>query len=95
MSSDNYENGNDPGDNSSIYECRKSTCVRFAKRVPVHDVPAIEDCWSCHSFASAHLTHWNVVNCDGSVHALSYEMSFTTHQALASRAARDRGDFPD
>ncbi len=95
VTSDNYETGMDPGDHSSIYECLKATCVRFAKRVPVHDVPAIEDCWSCHSFGSAHLTHWHVANCDGSVHALSYEMSFSTHQALASRAGRDRGDFPD
>jgi prepilin-type N-terminal cleavage/methylation domain-containing protein len=95
VSLDNYETGNDAGDNSSIYECRKATCVRFAKRVPGRDVPAAEACWSCHNFGSAHLTHWNVVYCDGSVHSLSYEMNFATHQALASRAGRDRGNFPD
>jgi prepilin-type N-terminal cleavage/methylation domain-containing protein len=95
VSSDNYETGIDPGDSSSIYECRRASCVRFAKRVPAMDIRLADNCWSCHNFGSAHLTHWNVAYCDGSVHALSYEMSFPTHQALASRAARDRGDFPD
>jgi prepilin-type N-terminal cleavage/methylation domain-containing protein len=95
VSSDNYETGVDPGDDDSVFACARGNCVRFAKRTPVHDVPAVENCWSCHSFGSAHPTHWNAVFCDGSVHSLSYEISFPTHQALATRANRDRGDLPD
>jgi prepilin-type N-terminal cleavage/methylation domain-containing protein len=95
VTSDNYETGTDPGDDDSTFACPRGTCVRFAKRVPVHDVPAVENCWSCHNFGSAHPTHWNAVFCDGSVHSLSYEMSFSTHQALASRSSRDRGNLPD
>jgi prepilin-type N-terminal cleavage/methylation domain-containing protein len=44
------------------------------------------------NFGSAHPSTWNAVFCDGSVHALSYNISLATHQALASRAG---GDSPD
>jgi prepilin-type N-terminal cleavage/methylation domain-containing protein len=43
-------------------------------------------------FGSAHASTWNAVFCDGSVHSLSYNISLTTHQALATRAA---GDSPN
>ena len=43
-------------------------------------------------FGSAHPSTWNAVLCDGSVHAMSYNISLATHQALSSRAA---GDSPD
>jgi prepilin-type N-terminal cleavage/methylation domain-containing protein len=43
-------------------------------------------------FGSAHPSTWNAVFCDGSVHAISYNISLATHQALASRAS---GDSPD
>jgi hypothetical protein len=90
MSSNHYTSGRDPGDNSSIFDCARGNCVRFAKRVPVHDPADRENCWSCHSFGSAHPTSFNAVHCDGSVHSLTYEISFSTHAALASRAGSDR-----
>jgi prepilin-type processing-associated H-X9-DG protein len=43
-------------------------------------------------FGSAHPVTCNFVFCDGSVHSISYNVSFATHSALASRAA---GDTPD
>jgi prepilin-type N-terminal cleavage/methylation domain-containing protein len=86
---DNYENGLDPGDYSSTFTCPRGNCVRFSKRVPAHDVRAADNCWSCHSFGSAHAEHWNAAFCDGSVHSLSFDMSFQAHQALGSRAAAD------
>jgi prepilin-type N-terminal cleavage/methylation domain-containing protein len=92
VTTENYENGKDPGDHESAFRCPRGNCVRFAKRTPNHDVSAIDNCWSCHSFGSAHLTHWHVAYCDGSVHAMSYDISFFAHKALATRAAADRGD---
>ena len=43
-------------------------------------------------FGSAHPTTCNFVFCDGSVHSISYNIGFSTHSALASRAA---GDTPN
>jgi prepilin-type N-terminal cleavage/methylation domain-containing protein/prepilin-type processing-associated H-X9-DG protein len=94
MSSRHYTSGRDPGDNSSIYDCSRGNCVRFAKRVPIHDQLEAENCWSCHNFGSAHPTSFNAVFCDGSVHSLTYDISFATHAALASRAAADKVVLP-
>jgi prepilin-type N-terminal cleavage/methylation domain-containing protein len=84
-----YTSGRDPGDDSSIFSCLRGNCVRFAKRVPIHDQHERESCWSCHSFGSAHPTSFNAVYCDGSVHSLTYDISFAAHAALASRAGSD------
>jgi prepilin-type N-terminal cleavage/methylation domain-containing protein len=93
VSSDQYFTGLDEGDNGSIFSCNRGNCVRWAKRVPVHDVRGAENCWNCHNFGSAHPTSWNAVYCDGSVHSLTYDISFATHAALASRAAGDKVDL--
>jgi prepilin-type N-terminal cleavage/methylation domain-containing protein len=70
MSARHYTSGRGPGDNSSIYDCSRGNCVRFAKRVPIHDQMEAENCWSCHNFGSAHPASFNAVYCDGSVHSL-------------------------
>ncbi|HEY2882292.1 MAG TPA: DUF1559 domain-containing protein [Pirellulales bacterium] len=90
---DSYENGQFWGDEGSIYTCPLGDCVRFAQQTPEHDIRNSTNqsnvCWSCHSFGSAHASTWNAVYCDGSVHSLTFAMSFQTHMALASRAAAD------
>lgn len=95
MSGGEYESGRDPGDDSSIYDCLGGNCVRWAKKMPAHDQAGSLACWSCHSFGSAHQASWNAVFCDGSVHSLSYALSFHTHASLATRAADDRADLAD
>ena len=92
VSSDQYTTGLDRGDEGTLYDCPRGNCVRWAKRVPGHDVRQRDNCWNCHSFGSAHPTSWNAAFCDGSVHTISYEISFAAHAAQASRAAGDRGD---
>jgi prepilin-type N-terminal cleavage/methylation domain-containing protein len=54
VSARHYTTGRDPGDDDHIYQCIRGNCVRFAKRVPIHDQPQAENCWSCHDFGSAH-----------------------------------------
>ena len=95
MSADQYTTGRDNGDLGSIFDCQRGNCVRYSKKLPVADViSSAQNCWACHSFGSAHIDGWNAVFCDGSVHTLSYEMSFETHAAFASRAAADRVSHP-
>jgi prepilin-type N-terminal cleavage/methylation domain-containing protein/prepilin-type processing-associated H-X9-DG protein len=95
VSRDQYTTGLDQGDNGSIFDCPRGNCVRFAKRVPGPDVVQAQNCWNCHSFGSAHATSFNAVFCDGSVHSITFDISFPAHAALASRAASDRSDFYD
>ena len=95
VSTDHYTTGGDDGDQVTIFHCPRGSCVRWAKRVPGPDVPSNDNCMRCHNFGSAHPTSFNSVFCDGSVHSLTYDISFATHAALASRAAGDRPDFPE
>jgi prepilin-type N-terminal cleavage/methylation domain-containing protein len=95
VASDQYTTGRDPGDDGSIFDCRRGNCIRWAKKLPNPDVRTRDNCWTCHSFGSAHPTNWNAVLCDGSVHSITYDISFATHAALASRAAGDRANFPE
>jgi prepilin-type N-terminal cleavage/methylation domain-containing protein/prepilin-type processing-associated H-X9-DG protein len=92
VSSDQYTTGLDRGDEGTIYDCPRGNCVRWAKRVPGHDVRQRDNCWNCHSFGSAHPGSWNAAFCDGSVHTISYDITFAAHAASATRAAGDRGD---
>jgi prepilin-type processing-associated H-X9-DG protein len=95
VSSDQYTTGGDDGDQVSIFHCPRGSCVRWAKRAPGPDVPSKDNCWRCHNFGSAHPSSFNTVFCDGSVHSLTYDISFATHSALASRAAGDRPDLAE
>jgi prepilin-type N-terminal cleavage/methylation domain-containing protein len=83
------------GDTSSIYACKSTDCVRIANGDPQHDPNHFNalnglTSWLCQEFGSAHSSTWNAVFCDGSVHSLSFNISFSTHQALATRAAGDK-----
>jgi prepilin-type N-terminal cleavage/methylation domain-containing protein len=93
---DSYETGKSMGDKGSLYDCPLGDCVRIAQQPPRRDPPtdahATAGCSNCHEFGSAHSAVWNAVFCDGSVHPLSYNMSFSTHKALASRGAGDTVD---
>jgi prepilin-type N-terminal cleavage/methylation domain-containing protein len=93
---DSYENGNFWGDEGSLYTCPLGDCVRFAQQPPEHDALSFngqaQQCSGCHNYGSAHTGCWNAAYCDGSVHSLSYNMSFATHKAMASRAAGDSGN---
>ncbi len=95
MNGRHYTTGMDEGDNAGFFDCGSaggiaSNCVRWAKKLPASDVLGQQNCWSCHSFGSAHKAAWNVVLCDGAVRPMSYEITFKTHAALASRAASDQ-----
>jgi hypothetical protein len=93
---DSYENGKFWGDEGSLYSCPLGDCVRFAQQPPQHDALTFngqaQQCSGCHNYGAAHTGCWNAAYCDGSVHSLSYNMSFVTHKAMASRAGGDAGN---
>jgi prepilin-type processing-associated H-X9-DG protein len=88
---------------NSIFMCGWYVeCNRAADNPPIRDPASPDwlDSWKSigmvtqfglwfYPFGSAHPSTWNMVFCDGSVHSLSYNISLTTHQALATRAASD------
>jgi len=94
-----YETGNFWGDAGSIYTAPIGDSVRFVEKEPTRDVAnqlgrsdqsvKDENCMSCHCYGSAHPNTWNAVFCDGSVRMMSYTMSFNTHKAFSTRAAKD------
>ncbi len=85
MDGEHYTTGFDLGDQSSIYHCRTGSCIRFAKNRPVRDPMGKNTCVNCHDFGSAHPSSWNVALCDGSVQAISYDISFDVHRNFATR----------
>ena len=93
---DSYENGKFWGDDGSLYSCPLGDCVRFAQEPPQRDPASFSNqnqtCTGCHNYGAAHAIVWNAAFCDGSVHSMTYNVSFATHRALASRSA---GDSPN
>ena len=81
---DNYHNGLDDGDNTSMYTGYTSDNFRVTSVPPFVDTPGIlqDDC----TFGSAHPGAWNAGFCDGSVHAMSYEIDAQVHLVLGNRS---------
>jgi prepilin-type N-terminal cleavage/methylation domain-containing protein/prepilin-type processing-associated H-X9-DG protein len=81
---DNYESGNDGGDNLSMYEGYDWDVNRWGNTIdlPLVDSPGVN---TARIFGSAHSGGFNMVFCDGSVHHVPYEVDGTLHQNLADR----------
>ena len=97
MQSDKYETGEDFGDLHPYIgtgrERMSTHYVRYAK------VPAFKDRFacqgSCHDFGSAHISGWNVVMADGSVHSQDYGTSLWVHWAQGSIAGGEQDQDGD
>ena len=93
----NYKNGEDLGDRSPMVmdpELSRrgsvNSYVRFAVRRPGRD--RMNNCQSCHDFGGPHQTMWNVAYCDGSVHAIDFNVDLFLHRALASASGQETVD---
>jgi prepilin-type N-terminal cleavage/methylation domain-containing protein len=94
---DVYYSGTDGADNSAAFEGNDWDVDRWVTRVdpasgqvtnasscqPCQDTPGFNICAS--GFGSPHVTGFNVVMCDGSVHLLSYLVELHVYSYLGSR----------
>jgi prepilin-type N-terminal cleavage/methylation domain-containing protein len=84
LSSDNYTNGEDGGDNESAFTGDNGDIVRWTgiSYYPRQDCPGDFN-WRC--FGSAHAGGFNATLCDGSVRSISYSIDGETHRCLGNR----------
>jgi prepilin-type N-terminal cleavage/methylation domain-containing protein/prepilin-type processing-associated H-X9-DG protein len=93
LSTDNYENGVDPGDDQTAYSgfnwdvvrsCGNATTYQASNyQAPQQDRPGSANPWN---FGSAHPGSFTITFCDGSVHDISYSIDPETHRRLCNRA---------
>ncbi|MBN2217526.1 MAG: DUF1559 domain-containing protein [Pirellulales bacterium] len=89
LTPDAYYDGSSSADNQSPYNSNQRDNIRFAAATnglvfyrPAHDQPGNDMHWC---FGSAHPGVMNMAMCDGSVHAIHYDIDPITHRRLANR----------
>ena len=83
---DRYNDGRVENDDQCMYVGYDSDIMVSAYKEPLQDTPGFPDSHNFR-FGSSHPGVFHAVYCDGSVHALSYEIDLTVHQAMGSRAS--------
>ena len=84
LNPDNYQNGQDSGDNESMYSGDELDLYRWVMNDarPQKDTPGLG---VTRAFGSAHASGFNMTYCDGSVRTIPYEIDPATHQRLGNR----------
>ena len=82
VNSDNYFDGNDLGDDWSMYTGQQDDTYRIPVDLPLPDSPfALDE----RRFGSAHATGLNIALCDASVRFISYDIDLLTFQKIGNR----------
>jgi prepilin-type N-terminal cleavage/methylation domain-containing protein len=91
LTPDNYFNGSDPADSGPMLQGYDWDIVRVGNSYfpPLRDRPGYATSWN---FGSAHTLVFNMLFCDGSAHALSYNIDITTYSRLACRCDKQTVD---
>jgi len=82
---DRYEDGLVENDDQCMYVGYDSDIMVSAWKEPLPDTPGFPDARTFR-FGSAHSGVFQAVYCDGSVHAIPFEVDAQVHQAMGSRA---------
>jgi hypothetical protein len=80
---DRYYSGDDPGDNESLYVGFNNDTCRSTVAPPEHDTGVV---MRHNLFGGPHATVWQVALCDGSVHAVTWEVDEEVHRRMGNRA---------
>ena len=91
VNSNDYESGNDPGDDRPMMVGFSSSTIRWARTVPQADGPEDQPV----IFGSAHAGVWNAAFGDGSVRSMNFDIDLETHRNLAARSPRYPGELLD
>jgi prepilin-type N-terminal cleavage/methylation domain-containing protein len=78
-----YENGQDIGDDQTVYSGDERDVVRFTRAAARQDQPGFIQDWI---FGSAHVGAMNMALCDASVRTISYAIEPQVHRWLSNRA---------
>ncbi len=86
LAPDHYHDGMSPGDNETLYSGFCSDLYRFTRidLVPHPDTNAKLNGKGFLRFGSAHPSAWHMSMCDGSVQAISYDISAEVHRSRGS-----------
>jgi prepilin-type N-terminal cleavage/methylation domain-containing protein len=88
LNPDAYTNGSDWGDNECMYGGDDLDMNRWSGNSSSGYIPPLQDTPGLtyyYAFGSAHAGTWQVVFCDGSVHAMSYSIDPEVHRRLTNR----------
>ena len=81
MDAGKYETGNDWGDNENLFTGFNNDSCRSTLGPPIPDLDGKDH---RNQFGSAHVGAWLAARCDGSVHAMSFEVDLATHRRLGN-----------
>ncbi|MEM9351710.1 MAG: DUF1559 domain-containing protein [Planctomycetota bacterium] len=85
MNPDRYTDGQDVNDDQSMYVGYDADLMVSTFFQPLPDTPGVAPGREFR-FGSAHPGAFHVVYCDGSVHAVNFDIEHAVHQAMGSRA---------
>jgi hypothetical protein len=96
VSAKNYQTGHDHGDDWSLYsgfqdDMYRSTNAKFPPSPDGGTTQVGEE----GRVGSAHSSVWHAAMCDGSVHAVSFEIDAIIHQRLGNRADAAPANVPE
>jgi prepilin-type N-terminal cleavage/methylation domain-containing protein/prepilin-type processing-associated H-X9-DG protein len=83
LNPDSYFDASNSGDNENIWMGDNADIARWSYLLPLQDTPGVPF-WE--GFGSVHPGAFQMVFCDGSVHAISYEIDAPTHGYLSNRS---------